>query len=332
MHRGVYTAAAPWAQSPPWERHAAATIARSSAEPGSVFCRETALSVHGVEQVWDHRRVQVRTATKGSEGLQQAADTWSDEHAARRVWDMARRPNSSPHPPVTPRLEYLPLWDAWREATYSPSTVPLRFTSWAVDPRGGTPRSDGTGFTALTDPLALAVADVICRVPLEQALAVVDSVLSGRTAGGQRLTVSEIQHWVDLIPIRRKRERATLALGLGDARAESPGESTSRAQIWEAGLLMPELQTTHRLEDGRTVRPDMEWREAGVIGEFDGLIKYSRSATLSGQSADQVVVEEKRREEALNRADRRVIRWTWADLKVPGRVPGWLLAAGVPLR
>lgn len=62
-----------------------------------------------------------------------------------------------------------------------------------------------------TDPLALAVADVICRVPLEQALAVVDSVLSGRTAGGRRLTVAEIQHWVDLIPVRRKRERAQLA-------------------------------------------------------------------------------------------------------------------------
>ena len=98
-----------------------------------------------------------------------------------------------------------------------------------------------------TDPLALAVADVICRVPLEQALAVVDSVLSGRTAGGRRLTVAEIHHRVDLIPVRRKRERAQLALELGDAGAESPGESASRAQIWEAGLQLPQLQIEHRL-------------------------------------------------------------------------------------
>ena len=114
-----------------------------------------------------------------------------------------------------------------------------------------------------TDPLALAVADVICRVPLEQALAVVDSVLSGRTAGGRRLTVAEIHHWVDLIPVRRKRERAQLALELGDAGAESPGESASRAQIWEAGLQLPQLQTEHRLEDGRIVRP--EW-SGGMSG------------------------------------------------------------------
>ncbi len=160
----------------------------------------------------------------------------------------------------------------------------------------------------------------------------VDTVLRGRTAGGRRLTAPEIPHWIDLIPVRCKLERATLAIELGDARAESRGESTSHAQIWEAGLLMPGLQTTHSLEDGRPVRPDVEWCEAGVFGEFDGLIKNSRSASLSRQSTHQVIVEERRREQAMDGAGRRVIRWTWADVKVPGRVPGWLLAAGVPLR
>ena len=139
-------------------------------------------------------------------------------------------------------------------------------------------------------------------------------MLSGRTAGGRRLTAPEIPHWIDLIPVRCKRERATLALELGDARAESRGESPSHAQIWEAEVLMPGPQTTHSLEDGRPVRPDLEWCEAGVFGEFDGLIKNSRSASLSRQSTHQVIVAERRREQALDRAGRRVIRWTWADL------------------
>lgn len=339
LHRGVYAHAESWIDAPPWVRHAAAVAARAAAHPPSVFCRETALHLHGVQQIWAADRVQVRTGTRGRAGRRQRLSAWPSsavmqEHL-RQLQN--RRPARAGRPltslPAVPLLEYVLAYSAWSDGSPESTDAARLGEGWPalVRASGGEPlhRLD---HRVKTDPLALAVADVICRVPLEQALAVVDSVLSGRTAGGRRLTVAEIHHWVDLIPVRRKRERAQLALELGDAGAESPGESASRAQIWEAGLQLPQLQTEHRLEDGRIGRPDMEWRDVGVIGEFDGIIKYSRAAALSGQSADQVVVQEKRREEALNRSGRRVVRWTWADLKVPGRVPQWLADAGVPRR
>lgn len=335
LHRGAYAEAEDWIDAPPWERHAAALAARAVAHPPSVFSRQSALHLHGVQQIWTADRVHVRTHTRGRAGRRRSLSAWAEDAAPRRLPDQvpsARSPGASPGAPHPPALEYVLPYTAWAHAVPESTTGSGLSGAWSHTLHRAFRQTLLREPAVWTDPLPLAVADVICRVPLGEGLTVVDSVLSGRTAHGRRLTVQDIRSWVELIPVRRKRERALVALELGDAAAESPGESASRAQIWEAGLQMPQLQTAHRLEDGSSVRPDMEWREAGVVGEFDGLIKYSRAQALSGQTADRVLVQEKRREEALNRAGRKVVRWTWADLKVPGRVPGWLAAAGVPFR
>jgi hypothetical protein len=58
-------------------------------------------------------------------------------------------------------------------------------------------------------------------------------------------------------------------------------------------------------------RVDFGWPELGTVGEFDGLVKYGR---VPGSDPADVLVEEKRREDALRAEGLAVVRWTWIDL------------------
>jgi hypothetical protein len=115
-----------------------------------------------------------------------------------------------------------------------------------------------------------------------------------------------------------------------DARAESPGESLSRARMIELGVPRPVLQ--HEVRDGRGLvgRVDFFWPERGVAGEFDGRLKYRAGGVGDRTAAEQRVWEEKRREDRLRSAGLRVVRWTWADAWHPGPLADLLRAAGVP--
>src|SRR5436190_23311094 len=69
--------------------------------------------------------------------------------------------------------------------------------------------------------------------------------------------------------------QAEQVCGLADARVETPGESVSRFMFVEEGVEMPELQVWIDMPDGGpSARVDFLWRKRGVIGEFDGKIKY----------------------------------------------------------
>nr|BFF15511.1 hypothetical protein GCM10025699_68140 [Microbacterium flavescens] len=60
---------------------------------------------------------------------------------------------------------------------------------------------------------------------------------------------------------------------------------------------------------------DFWWPEFGVVGEFDGEVKYRTADMLRGRTPEQVVIDEKRREDALRSMPgvRAVVRWNWAD-------------------
>ncbi len=73
-----------------------------------------------------------------------------------------------------------------------------------------------------------------------------------------------------------------------------------------------------------TFRLDLAWRAAKVAIEFDGLVKYSGGF---GPATD-VVVAEKRRQEALEEQGWLIIRVTWADLDSPDL---WLARARAAL-
>ena len=100
--------------------------------------------------------------------------------------------------------------------------------------------------------------------------------------------------------------------------AQSVGETRSRFLCWAQGLPEPELQFEVRNEMGIVVGvTDMAWPEHGVLGEFDGQVKYGR-LLLPGESPGDAVFREKRREDEMRRLTGYVfVRMIWWDLGRP---------------
>ena len=107
-------------------------------------------------------------------------------------------------------------------------------------------------------------------------------------------------------------------LNLADARVESVGESRTQHLFHRHGLPRLEPQVEVRDRDGRLVaRLDFLIRRLGYFVEFDGTEKYTKYRRR-GESVADVVVREKRREDAVRRIARlRGIRLVWADLEHP---------------
>ena len=61
--------------------------------------------------------------------------------------------------------------------------------------------------------------------------------------------------------------------------------------------------------DGSEVFVDFYWEEGDCIGECDGDAKYSDPSMLGGRTPAEVVLAEKRREDALRAQVSRFVRW-----------------------
>ena len=64
-------------------------------------------------------------------------------------------------------------------------------------------------------------------------------------------------------------------------------------------------------------RVDFYWKEQKTVGEFDGKIKDGR-LLKPGQRSEDVIFDEKVREDAVRDLNLQVVRWLWADLYRPG--------------
>ncbi len=160
---------------------------------------------------------------------------------------------------------------------------------------------DGFRLTSL-ERTALDAARLL---PHERAVAVLDAALH---LGADPSLLDRML----LDAARRKGVRtARAALAFADKRAESVGESISRVRMAEVGLPAPILQFEVWDHLGLWVaRTDFCWRERRVVGEFDGRVKYNGT---EAEVAD-VVMAEKRREQAIRDAGWWVVRWGWQDL------------------
>lgn len=160
--------------------------------------------------------------------------------------------------------------------------------------------------------LSRTVLDLACLLRPLLAVPIGDAALqAGMTTDelAQRLAESAHRHG-----IARARRTATLL----DARSESPGESMSRVVFAEHRIPMPIPQLQVIDELGRFVgRSDFGWKEQQTLGEFDGKKKYGRLLLRPGQSPEEALFEEKRREDRLRDLGWQVVRWIWADLFQP---------------
>ncbi|ATI34522.1 hypothetical protein CPI83_22510 [Rhodococcus sp. H-CA8f] len=168
---------------------------------------------------------------------------------------------------------------------------------------------------------ARTVADLARTLPFEPALVVGNSALH-RSA----LTKDAVAASLALSPNHPRHRHALHALTAMDSRIESVGESRSLALFLQEHLPLPEPQVEIHDARGLAGRVDFLWREQRTIGEFDGRIKYGRLVP-AGRSAEDVLWNEKLREDRLRDAGWKVARWTWADLSTPSLVAGRILAA-----
>jgi hypothetical protein len=179
----------------------------------------------------------------------------------------------------------------------------------------------------LLTKLANTACDVARQGSFPQALAVLDHAL--------RLGVDRSE----LESITRRSATTTgvatlrRALEVADRASESVGESLSRALMIEwCEIPVPSLQTEFRNGSGDLIaRVDFDW-DGKVVGEFDGLVKYTKHRRL-GESVSDVVIREKLREDRLRDEGVTVVRWVWDDFKHPeqlrARIRRALARAGV---
>ncbi|WP_097182639.1 type IV toxin-antitoxin system AbiEi family antitoxin domain-containing protein [Blastococcus haudaquaticus] len=158
----------------------------------------------------------------------------------------------------------------------------------------------------LTSP-ARTLVDCAREREVEDSVVAMDAaLLAGRTTPAElRTAAAAVRSWPGGIGAGR-------ALSLTDGRAESPLETRGRLRMVGAGLPAPELQVEIR-GGGRLVAVVDAWfDDAAVAVEFDGRVKYSDP--WRSRSPEQVLWEEKRREDELRSLDIRVARIAEADL------------------
>ncbi|NYJ21023.1 hypothetical protein [Glaciibacter psychrotolerans] len=172
------------------------------------------------------------------------------------------------------------------------------------------------------------------------AVATLDAGLSSRFAlpNGQqgRLLLKEdmLEEIARLGPVRGCRA-ARLATNFADGDSGSVGESASRANIYLSGMPAPRLQVSYPREDGGNDITDFTWKKEDhiqrmpLLGEFDGFVKYTRSQYLKGRTIEDVVWEEKVREDRLRAPGRAMSRWLWKVAMSPVLLRAHLLEAGL---
>ncbi len=145
----------------------------------------------------------------------------------------------------------------------------------------------------------------------ENAVALVDAMLAARVVTKE--AIAEQLH----ASTGRGLVRASRALALVDARAESPPESVLRVRVIRAGLPPPVAQLEIWHDGSFVARVDLGWLEAKVALEYDG----------AWHAAPGQLARDRRRLNALTQAGWTVIFVTAADLHDMSHVFAQLQAA-----
>lgn len=200
---------------------------------------------------------------------------------------------------------------------------------WAsIDPAMHVVERDGIQVTDLPRTLAeLAFSESFAT-----SVAAIDWAIRVRARPGARTTLEDIRAAADALEVTRGRARLERALEFADGRSESPGESLARVRFHELGFEPPALQHEYRLPSGEVFRSDFRWDSVNLAGEFDGMAKYKAAELRGGRTAEEVVVDEKLREDAIRSTGDGMLRMIWMDLFSDARLTGVLTRGRVPRR
>ncbi|HYN57249.1 MAG TPA: DUF559 domain-containing protein [Motilibacterales bacterium] len=154
-------------------------------------------------------------------------------------------------------------------------------------------------------PEALITLDSAARLELRSQVGerrLRDAYGSSQMLEAARASLLEATKHAATLPTRR---RLADVVPVADPRRESANESLSYGHFLLAGLPLPELQVRIPTPEGDAF-PDFLWADARVIGEADGAVKYT---------SPEVLVREKRRQEALEQMGFLVVRWMYSDIR-----------------
>lgn len=174
---------------------------------------------------------------------------------------------------------------------------------------------------AVVTALERTLVDLAATLPLRHAIAALDTAL--RRGVPEEALLTEIEQAPPSAP-----RQALLAASWADGASENAGESFCRATILELGFPPPLLQMP---VPGLPYETDFGWPGWRRRGEFDGLRKYREAEFRQGRTPAEVVIDEKRREDAIRAATGDAfVRWTWDDVLRVEPLRRSLLAAGIP--
>lgn len=212
----------------------------------------------------------------------------------------------------------LPIIGRWPTTVHvtAPPDAARRSTSTLTRHRRGlvdaTALRDGLPVTSLAE----TVVDVARVAPFATALAMADAALRQHdrqnvvppAAKDLRLELARVIH--DTIE-RRGIARARRVADIADGRADRPGESLSRATMIELGVPLPKLQHCIVSSTGKVYFLDFFWPDQNIGADFDGKLKYLDPAFRDGRTAEQVVYDEKVREDEVRLELNGYGRWDW---------------------
>lgn len=186
-------------------------------------------------------------------------------------------------------------WGAWRGG-------PNRRVRIAPLPGHHVCEIEGTPTTVLARTL----------VDLARCTTMLGAVVAGDAALRRGLPRHELWQMLDECARWSETKKAAAAIAFFDPRAESALESLSRVLMHQNDIPAPEPQYEVNIR-GVTYRVDFYWKDQRLVGEADGKVKYS-GALDPDTSAQEVVWQEKLREDALRDAGYQVVRWTYDQM------------------
>jgi hypothetical protein len=162
--------------------------------------------------------------------------------------------------------------------------------------------------------LSRTILDIAATAKFMEAVVMADFALHVDRFGRQSpLATREVLEaaWERAMPLRaHSRTRAVLAFA--ETQADSPLESVSRVNMRLIGVLRPRLQVPHYDSQGFIGECDFTWESYGQVAEADGDKKYLDPEFRRGRTVEQVLLDEKKREDRLRALPRGVSRWPWS--------------------
>lgn len=189
----------------------------------------------------------------------------------------------------------------------------------------------------LCTSLERTVFDVARLQSAEVAIACLDAALRSISVNGHEWDAEAHHAWKVRMTARaaasagaRGIKQARWLIGLADGRAHLPGESVSRLQLARLGFATPQLQVPIPAPRGRRYFVDFGMADVEAFGEFDGKDKYLDEAMRRGIPLEQVLLEEKRREDWIRGTTQwRFARWGDEHIGTPDALRRRLAVFGI---